>query len=627
MARLSNIPAITPAAGGRLMAAGTYSQDSVGAANYVRKVNFRRIQADREGRREGWILFRPNTGLAQGTQAAPTSDKLTLLAENVRPNSEQCAIAASATTIYRYVYSSGTWSTIGSGYSGAAKRWQTEAIDGWLVFNNGVDLPFTYRVEDNAVAPIHELREVGIASVGYITQLNGMLVCGNIVEIQADQLAAVMNGASPYGLVSSSITNHRPYRVIRSEIAQPRNWAPKFDVTMNAASATIVLPFPSTVFVANTTRVAVLNGGPGGGVLGGDSNNPEGILVTGVAGASLTLAVSTDAGLTYPRTVTIMRWADQSTVVGYDDIQDDSSPIIWLKRLGNYVMAYRRTGIFRGRFTGVVESPIEWRQRYKGPNIPKWGEAVADVNGEMHLYPAEGNRFYAFDGENPPFIHKVCDDTRGLFFSGLTPASDVFAVNNQATKEIWFCRPGWTLAYDYELGTAAEIDAEVSAAAYVSRPGWTDSWFILATAAGTVYTYGLVQNAALNIHTFLRNGVNPGGQIKFGMWTMGDPMNEKDMTAYVPLLGSGQADVPIQVKFYGGWDASNAPALLHTEDMALPTKNELIPVFFRAIYFQDEIIIPVLPGPDPAQDADVQLVGRLFQRGTVDSTSVTRNNA
>lgn len=588
----------------------------------VRKRNFRRFAADREGRREGWVKFRPNVTIPQGVQGAPTGDdKITLIAENVRPNSERCLIVASKTTIYRYNYAAGTWSTIGSGYSVNGKRWQTETINGWIILNNAVDLPCSFRVEDSAVVPLREMREVGIAAVRWICEYNGFLVCANVTEIKADQLASVMNSASPYGIVSVSKLNVIPYQVTWSEFGQPINWAPLFTLSQAASSATITLPFPSSVFVAGVTRVAVINGGPGGGTLGGDTANPDGILVTAVSGNVLTLAIPTTVGLSYPRSISVTRWTDISTIVGSADLQDDASDISGMRRLHKQLVIYRRGGlkkgaVYVGRYTGSNVTPFEFSQRYHGPNVPMFGDCIG-VGHDYHLYPANGN-FYTFDGVNPPAIHVPTSNASELFFTGLKATDDAWSADNVTTGELWFCRPTLTLAYDYIFDTVSEIDQEFCAAAFVQRPGWEDSWFVHANGAGALFTYGLVENAELNILTYLRDGATPVNTMTFGRWNMGDAFSEKDLRSYVLLLSSTQVDVPLRVNLYAGYSA-DASVLLLAEDIALPTKNGLIPTHYRANYFQDEIVV------NSAVDADVQLIGRIFERAPINSKAVTRN--
>jgi hypothetical protein len=607
-------PLITPADGGRWMSQS--SADTVGVLNYREKVNFRR-DGDVEARREGWHKFRPNASLPQGVQHLNVGEKVWLLAENVRPNSDRCVIAATKTKIYRYRYSTADWLEIGSGFSVLGKRWQVVTIDGYIVLNNAVNLPVSYRVEDSAVVPVKELREKGIASIGWICEYNGFLMGLNIVEIQAASLATVMNGSDPYGLVASNLTNHIPYRVIWSEFGQPVNWAPLFNVTMGASSATIALPFASSVFVAGVTRVAVLNGGIDGTTLGGDSANPEGILVTAVAGNVITLAAPTNSALTYPREVQVTRWTDISAQSAYKDLQGDASHITSARVLHKMLVIYRTRGIYAARYT-ADEAVFDWSERVPGcENVPIWPESMVTVgDDEYHLYAGKGDYFYSYDGVNPPELHAVMNETRKRFFVGITRESDVWAVNNPVTKETWFCRPGFTVCFDYTKNTASEMDAEVTAAALVSRPGWDTDWFVLAIA-GSVYTYGRIDGAPT---TFLRDGVNPGGRLVWGRGSFGDTFNEKRLRTYQVQLSSHQEEVPLRVKLFGAYSASaDRDEFINEVVPDLREDGGVLPAHFQSIYFEDELHVA------GDEDKDVRVIGRLFERSVVRGRGTTRN--
>jgi len=88
---------------------------------------------------------------------------------------------------------SGDWVQIGGDFSSSGNRWETVNINGYTVFNNGVDLPQLYRLEWDSVKPIYEMREQGISHVGTIAAYNGILMCGDVSEIEADALATLMS--------------------------------------------------------------------------------------------------------------------------------------------------------------------------------------------------------------------------------------------------------------------------------------------------------------------------------------------------------------------------------------------------------------------------------------------------
>lgn len=695
----SRVAQIKVSDGGALV--DSLSLENIGESNYSIKVNWRRDK-DQEIRREGWSRFSPLPVIAN-QHVFDATDTVIKMAELVRPNGERVVLGASRTEIKRFNNTTGIWEIVGSNFSSSGKRWQVITMNGFAVFNNTIDLPVTFRVEDSAVVPMYELREVGVASVGRMEQNSGFVLFADIVEIQGDQLAPWMNGYAaytqtpeaknanftvvsptdlgkrfdvttgaatitatlpaspaagfyfwikkvdagagevvtspiigsqepvldtngnlvlvrwddvsvswiatnfeagtlpayaPYGPVTIPITNHYPWRVINGEFGNPRNWAPVFSVYMAAASATIVLPFPSQVFEAGVTRVAVINGGPAGGVLGGQSTTPNGVLVTGVAGSTITLEQSTDAGLTYPRVVQIVRWSDTSSLTSSYDLQDDGSLIHGLMTLQNLVIVYRKTGIYVGRYTGLSldengnqTGPFTWRPRYSGFNVPRYGDCIANINGEFHLYPAEGGRFYMFDGNTNPVIHPTTDLARGFFFDDIDDDYEPWTIENPLTKEWWFFRDGLVFAYDFEWNTVSIIDTQIDAAVFCLRPNSTDRWFVLGIE-NLIMTYGLVEGI-VPIHTWLRDGEPSVPVIKSGLIAGGDQFNEKTLLSFVPVLASASPDMASQVDLYGCWNPSVTPValLVPPEDLPNPEGENLVACFFMYTYFQYQLTI------------------------------------
>lgn len=176
------------------------SGESTGVANYTVKRDFRR-NFDREIRSEGHALFCP--ALFEGEIVMPVDDgDITLTVMLRHPNGRKAVIVGTATTLWKYTgmddplyvaagyvddyyvsESISAWKEIGSGFSASARRWEAEQTNGTLVLNNGVDLPLTYRLTDDSVLPIYELRENSVASVGTIHMLNNILMCGDISQI------------------------------------------------------------------------------------------------------------------------------------------------------------------------------------------------------------------------------------------------------------------------------------------------------------------------------------------------------------------------------------------------------------------------------------------------------------
>lgn len=221
------------------------SRDSVGVFNYRVKRDWRRLQ-DREIRAEGYDFFWPNTSLDLGDQpypAAPsTNEPITLICEAIQPNGRRAIVAGTPTTLYRYFAldngayytgdgtpqayytesgpdtpyyddNPGVWLVIGQGFSPVAQRWEAVSLNGWLILNNGVDLPVTYRVQDFNVLPIYEMRESGIASVGNITVSNDLLLCADISEISNNipTNLPISSGAITGTLASGVVTSSQAF--------------------------------------------------------------------------------------------------------------------------------------------------------------------------------------------------------------------------------------------------------------------------------------------------------------------------------------------------------------------------------------------------------------------------------
>ncbi len=617
--RESNI-VLRPSQGGRLTTGA--SAENVGPANYLEKTNWRRMD-DREVAREGAVLFRPNLIVAQGSQALNAASAVTGMWEAVRPNGQRSVVVATQTTLHRYAYATGTWDNIGSGFSNTGKRWQAVSLDGYLILNNGVDLPVSFRVEDNAVVQLKELREIGVAAAGTVAVFNGFLLFADITEILSAELAGVMSGGSPYGVVASNKTQRVRYKIAWSDYNNPTNWAPLITGTIQSATKNkVTLAYPVSAFTTST-KVAVIGAAADGGTLGGDEANPDGITISSISGAELTLAVSANASLTYPLTVQVTRFSDVSTFAGSAQIQDDSTAVTRMLPLNRGILAiYRESSIFHARYTGEVENPFVFTPAYNGRNVPFYPDAVQELTGDRHVYPTE-NSFYVYDGAGEPRLFAPLDDAKELFFTSLT-ASSVFAAHNPITKELWFCTNNGVLAYDYVSDTASWIDEAYTSAGYVRKPDGTSStdpsdfWFLCARA-GRVLRYGLTL-AGVATYTRIKDddatATSYTATLRGGLAAFGDEHNEKDLLSYAPVLSSPSADVDVTVTLYGTDQPANAVDLLCTVALTNPTVTAAVPTFFRNIYFRDSLSVAV-------NGSGVQLSARRFTVRRVASDGVT----
>lgn len=570
------------------------SPENVGPANYTEKTNWRRLD-DKEVRREGTTLF---SNVLTGVIG---------MWEALRPNGSRALVAATATGIYRFDPSDDGWDTLGTGFT--ATEWQGESIDGYLVLNNGVDLPVYFRVEDSVVTPMKEMREIGIGMVGTISIYNGFLLCADISEIIPAELNGVMNSGSPYGAVSSTICNRVRYKIGWSDYEDVTNWSPVITATiLTADKDKIVLPYPVSAFPVGT-RLAVVGAGAGNGVLD--------TVVTVVTGATLTVGVAADAGLAYPLTVTVTRFEDTSTFSGFASIQDDSSRVVRMRALKKILVVYRETGIWTGRYTGVVESPFIFTPEYSGSDVPAYPMALEDVEGDYHVY-ATGTRFYKYDGAGNPTIHGPLDNARSLFFAN--PGTVPFAKHNPVTKEIWFCNLNGVLAYDYLHDTASWIDEPYTAAVFTYQPGHaTNRRFYMAKAAA-VYQYGLLFGATVPT-TYLRvTAVGGVPSITYGIGPLPrrSDTTESDLHGYMVLAAGGATDIDLTVTVWGKDNVAAPDEQLFSEVLDTPVTEPLIPAFFRNIYFKDRIQIT------DVADVGFAITGRTWLLAPVNSRGITR---
>lgn len=578
---------LRPSDGGRLVT--SVSPDAVGPENYVTKDNWRRVD-DCEQVREGFDEY-----------AKAWVSGVIGIWEASRPNGDRATIVATTTSLIKVTDSGAT--TIGSGFT--ATWWQGESIDGYLVLNNGVDLPVYYRVEDSAVVPLYELREIGFARVNTMTVVNGFLMFGGTHQIPSTELTAWMNGATPYGKYTG-VTNDIGFEVIWSDYGKPTNWAPVISGTIQSSNKfSVVLDHPSMAFPVGT-RLAVTNAGPNGGILGGQSEIPDGVVVTSVSGSTITLGTSADAAATYPLSVQVSRWDDTSTFVGSSKIQDDGTDIVCIKPLKQQVVVYRKSGIFTGRFTGEVNSPFIFTPGYRGFDVPLSHLAVGSVTGDYHLYPTK-NRFCMFDGAGAPRVHQTLDDARLAFFNSQTSA---FCAENIDTRELWFGNGSRVLCFDYHTNTASTINFGFTCACQTT----TSTGFVAA-----IYGFLYKQNKNTFLHL---GGQQSMATLRSGFGALRDDHNQKVLRGSGPLFGPCTGVTPVFMQLYGQ-DNREGSSYLFGESISSDSVTPLAETYFRNVYFSDQYVVS---GVYPAYTARASIAGRAFKYIPVATHGSTRNN-
>ena len=509
-----------PKDGGQLFTA--VSAESAGIANYVQKQDWRR-ELDVEVRREGHEYFNP-AGASNSAEAFPAgSNAISLIHMARRPNGEVAIIVGTDTTLYRYkkldtiAYvdsdyvgnnyfdaSQDLWQTIGTGFTtraNGAKRWQAVNLNGFVVLNNGIDLPVTYRVEDQEVQPIYELREAGVSSVGCIASYNGILILGDITEIDAldnwkesNSATVKVNNSSGYAVGVSHIEVEATEKALKKGDKIVFQNGGQFVLSADKAAGVTLLNGTLSIaalvdnelghltpygIVTDSTarnharliwsqvneprRFAASNRGSiteGSTILNltfESKSYEEGDKITitgaGTSGGNLSSSISVidgnkihlnDTAQTTVSNANVSQTDEVGSIIGFEDIEDDGSGIINMAPIQNSLAIYKDTSIFIAEYTGSITNPFKFRI-IKVPDSKTlyYKNSLITVKESVHIYAGRDN-FYAFDlssrGPKEMIPGQVVKD---LFFGvvDITKTDDVFASDNVLTNEVWFGLP------------------------------------------------------------------------------------------------------------------------------------------------------------------------------------------
>lgn len=630
---------LRPTNGGQLSTRPSQEVSSVN--NYVIKENWRR-DLDQEIRREGWLYFQPAVDRELGTQHLAVNSPVTLLHMVRRPNGRTAVIAAAGDKLYRFfaledplyfvdeymeddcIYidcEQADWIVIGEGFNTTeAHRWEAVDINGWVVLNNGVDLPVSYRVEDYAVKPLKELRENGVVSVGTIAAYNSMLVCADTTELRDDYFDLIMNGADPYGPVSPDYTIRIQYRIVVSNIGDPTSFGSNGNASISAGGTVLNWSGFRPSWAVSGTEITIA----GAGTLGGN-------LTTTITSSGVLTSIIATPAVTTVTSALVLGTEFLGGTAGRYDLQDDGSQILKMQSLETRLVVYRNKSIFLGSYAGIESSPLAFEKVYEGDKTLYYRYTLVSVDGLYHLF-AGANSILRFDLTTRSPIEiapiELCKD---LFYESATLVNEnlIFAENNPINKEVWFCYPirEWdlsgtptgyrVLAYDYLYSTCSTINAGFTAAAYVEKPlstvasRATENWFILGTSDGFVLQNGKTNES---FEIFSRLGEPYTSTLMGGLVAPATDFNEADLRSYVLKYSSQSSEYPVMVTLYKTNSPQDPVTQFAERYLDTPRLRNLFPVWARAIYFQDKLTVDGLDNP-------VRLSSRTFETSGVDSRS------
>lgn len=448
-------------------------------------------------------------------------------------------------------------------------------------------------------------------------------------------LIGLQNLATYERYTETQFINRTQYRVIWSMLDEPTRFGAVFPGTITVGSSQLALSYPVRSLEVGQEVIII-----GAGVAGGNltatilsiSNLGQVYMLDEVAETTVT-----DAG--------VQRQDSLGSIVGFMDLQGDSSGILKMLKLSKVLVIYKDTAIFLATFTGVAAAPFIWTdlEIESGASL-YFRFTLIDVNTDTHVY-AGRNSFYKFDlTTQRPQLMPLFELASNVFYEQaiLENTNEIFAADNSITQEIAFIFPSTSedkgLLYDYKQNTLSTITALITAAATLKRPvtgisvGATEDWFVMGTANGVALIYGKTDEAQAlpnwnsGREIFFRRELNPYSATLIdydsdqadGMAHFGTSFNEKDLRSIVVLLAS-QTPVPgssLRLRLYGARNVDETPTLLVDTTNTAPATTNLFPTWFRQNYFQTRLTVN--------GNRSFKYVGKIWEISGVNSRSFIR---
>lgn len=428
------------------------------------------------------------------------------------------------------------------------------------------------------------------------------------------------------------------YRLIWSMPNEPRRFSSLIPASIAAGSQTVNLAFPGKSFEAGQ-EVTIIGAGVEGGNLTGT--------ILSVTQLGKTFLLSEKASTTVDAgddTTTDDGFIERSdavgSIVGFEDLQDDSSAILRCLALQSTLVIYKDTCIFLASFTGIPESPFVFERLVIPDGFTlyyRW--TLIDVGGQFHIY-AGSNRFYKFElSARTPRIIPEIEVSSDIFFSRaiLAETDEIFSCDNQLTKEVWIVMArgdlvtppaDGVLCYDYDQGSVSTTSMYLTAGATIKKPvvgnviGVTEDLFLMGTELGTLLVYGRADAAQpawgdvkeifyrRSVHPFAEATGNYDSILESGWGHFNEPHQEKDLKEYVLYLASQSPNTSIDLVLYGCRNVGETATTLLSYTITSPRTKNLKPVFYRQHFYKDKLTVTGKNNPCriSARSFDVDLI-------------------
>ncbi len=174
---------------------------------------------------------------------------------------------------------------------------------------------------------------------------------------------------------------------------------------------------------------------------------------------------------------------------GYQDWQEDGSPIIKMEQLGEHLACYRSGGYFLTTQSGKVANPFSFRTRYVGRSVPTFRNSIINVNNRTHYYAGHAGMYQLSQSQPEPVSSPLLTTATNFWEKVSKEESEyIFTASNPLTKEYFLCTQDRTYGIDYIENTVSEMDFVLTAASMARQPSeliipppndLVDPWFIM----------------------------------------------------------------------------------------------------------------------------------------------------
>ncbi len=404
---------------------------------------------------------------------------------------------------------------------------EVDYLNGFVIFNNGRNLPAIYHSDWPRAYPIYELREIGVVSVGNVAQYEGYLLLSDVTVFDTPGDLEVWgraceSGQGPdfYGSVLDSAPyksnqlklRNVSYRILYSNPGAPHRWGfvqkSRGDMgTDNSAygiGTNRFRPLFKTETAGATNRLSGTFA-PGTRVeislVHSDGNVATPIEATvvswdgsnyvlnktiewiGAEDGQIDSDTDTSEGITgYMRRVNNYDDSDLvfANTSSYIDAVGDGSRIISLNRLRDRLVVFRESGyalLSTVNVTTVGQSPFTYELRYSGDRVPVSSKATVVVNDQRILYAGKEDIYSISASYSEPSIPAKIDFAKEFGYGDTMHLTD-----NSLTGEIFICGTEKTIAFDYKYDTVSEIDCVFTCGKTIRHPVTGLNVFLLGTS-------------------------------------------------------------------------------------------------------------------------------------------------